>query len=101
MTKTKNKMQLNQKIINSKFNITKNFLYFLIVPAVIILVGIILLCTVGFNLGTDFTGSSTFKVYVNNENTLGEEIASYNLDNKDDYLNNVVFMLNLKIQPDG
>ncbi len=85
MNNTKNKMQLNQKIINSKFNITKNFLYFLIVPAIIILVGIILLCTVGFNLGTDFTGSSTFKVYVNNENALGEEIASYNLDNKDDY----------------
>lgn len=85
MNKTKNKMQLNQKIINSKFNITKNFLYFLIVPAIIIIVGIILLSTIGFNLGTDFAGSSTFKVYVNNENRLGEEIASYNLDNKEDY----------------
>ncbi len=85
MNKTKNKMPLNQKIINSKFNITKNFLYFLIVPAVIILVGIILLCTLGFNLGTDFTGASTFKVYVNDEDKLGEEIVSYNLDNKDDY----------------
>ena len=56
-----NKMKaLNQKIVSSKFNITKNFLYFLIVPAVLLIVGIILLSTVGFNLGTDFTGKSTF-----------------------------------------
>lgn len=81
-----NKMKaLNQKIVSSKFNITKNFLYFLIVPAVLLIVGIILLSTVGFNLGTDFTGKSTFKIYVNSDNSFGEEIAVYDLSNSDDY----------------
>ena len=53
----------------------------------ILLTAIVLICTVGFNLGTDFTGGSTFKLYVNNEALLGEneQIKVYNLDNKDDY----------------
>ena len=78
-------MNLNKKIVDSKFDITKNFLYFLIVPAIIILVGIILLCTVNFHLGTDFTGASSFKVYVNNEDTFGDTIESYDINNSDDY----------------
>ena len=74
------KLSLNKKIINSKFSFTKNFLYFLIVPAIILIVGIVLLSTVGFNLGTDFTGKSVVKIYINNEDRFGEEVESYNLD---------------------
>ena len=75
---------LNKKIISSKFNITKNFLYFLIIPAIILIVGIVLVSVVGFHYGTDFTGESVVKIYVNNENRFGEDIASYDLTNQAD-----------------
>ncbi len=88
---TKNKIPFDQKLENkliaSNWKISKNFLYYMIAPLVILLTAIVLICTVGFNLGTDFTGGSTFKLYVNNEALLGEneQIKVYNLDNKDDY----------------
>ena len=85
MNKLKN-LSIDKKIRESKFNINKNFIYFLIAPLVFIIVGIILLCTVGFNLGTDFTGASVFKIYINNEASFNDEnIKSYDLENKDDY----------------
>ncbi len=88
---TKNKIPFDQKLENkliaSNWKISKNFLYYMIAPLVILLTAIVLICIVGFNLGTDFTGGSTFKLYVNNEALLGEneQIKVYNLDNKDDY----------------
>ena len=88
---TKNKIPFDQKLENkliaSNWKISKNFLCYMIAPLVILLTAIVLICTVGFNLGTDFTGGSTFKLYVNNEALLGEneQIKVYNLDNKDDY----------------
>ena len=100
---TQKKISLDKKITSSKFSITKNFLYFLIVPAVIILVGIILLCTVGFNMGTDFTGASTFKVYINNvndKNNLDSTIASYDLSDKGDY-NQVYDKIKLVLENNG
>ncbi len=81
----KKQRNLQQKIINSKFNITKNFLYYLLVSLVLLVVGIVLLFTVGFNLGSDFTGKSTFKLYVNSDNSFGEEIKVYDLSNSKDY----------------
>lgn len=75
---------MEKKIINSKFNVTKNFLYYMIAPLVIIIVGIILISTVGFNLGADFTGSSSFKIYVNNEATF-EHAEVYDLEDIEDY----------------
>ncbi len=99
------KMKINtnsfkNKIMNSNFSATKNFLYLLIAPALILLVGIILLCTIGFNLGTDFTGASTFKVYVNNENTFGEDLVSYNLDNTSDY-NEIYNKIKIVLEENG
>lgn len=91
MTKSKNKMKkpydlkFQDKVMNSKFDLCKNFLYFLIAPLIIMLVGIILVSTVGFNIGTDFSGYSTFRVYVNSQNDFGENFASYDLDNAEDY----------------
>ena len=84
MINMKEKISLNKRITSSKFSFTKNFLYFLIVPALILIVGIILISTIGFNLGADFTGKSVVKIYVNNEDRFGEEIVSYNLDNQAD-----------------
>ena len=77
-------INLQQKFINSKMKLSKNFLYYMIAPLVILLVGIILLFTVGFNLGTDFTGGSTFKIYVNDEGNL-ENLTQYDLNKKSDY----------------
>lgn len=89
---TKNKISFDQKLesklISSNWKISKNFIYYMIAPLLILLIAIILVCTVGFNLGTDFTGGSTFKLYVNNEAMLGNEednLKVYNLENKEDY----------------
>lgn len=78
------KTSIEQKIINSKFDIVKKALYFLVAPILILLVGVILVSTVGFNQGIDFSGGQTFKVYVNNEAKL-ENVASYDLNKNDDY----------------
>ncbi len=83
----KSKMPFDQKlegkVINSKMKISKNFVYYIIAPLIALILGIILICTVGFNLGTDFTGGSTVKIYVNNESVL--EATDYNLNDKEDY----------------
>ena len=78
------KCSLEKKITNSKFNLTKNFIYFMAVSALILIVGIILTFTTGFKLGTDFTGASSFKVYVNTEASL-ENAEVYDLSNKEDF----------------
>lgn len=78
------KISLEKKIINSKFSFTKHALYYMIVPALILIVGIILNFTVGFNLGTDWTGSSSVKVFVNYEETL-VDANSYNLNDSKDF----------------
>ncbi|MBO5394367.1 MAG: hypothetical protein J6A28_00485 [Clostridia bacterium] len=73
------KLSLENKIKNSNFQITKNFLYYAIAPVVVLLVGIILLCTVGFNASTEFTGGSTFSVYVNNGGEYSQS-TTYDID---------------------
>lgn len=78
------KISMEKKIINSNFKFTKKFLYVMIVPIIILLVGVILSFTVGFNLGTDFTGSSSVKVYVNSEGTF-EDVKSYDLNDSKDF----------------
>ena len=60
------KFSLDDTIANSKFDYCKNLKWILIAPAVIILIGIILFSTIGFNLGLDFTGGSVLTVYSNN-----------------------------------
>lgn len=75
---------MEKKVVNSKLKITKNFIYYMIAPIIILLLGIILSATVGFNWGTDFTGSSSFKIYVNNEATF-ENVTAYDLTDSEDY----------------
>ncbi len=80
----KSRLSFDEKIASSKFDYCKNLKWFLIAPAVIILVGIILLCTVGFNLGMDFTGGSIMTVYSNH----GGEISDakvYDTSKEGDY----------------
>lgn len=64
---------LDETVEKSKFDFCKNLKWFLIAPLVIILVGVILLCTVGFNLGIDFTGGSNMTIYIDESGTYGEK----------------------------
>lgn len=61
------KFNLEEKIKNLKLNIFSNFKYLIIAPAIILLVGTILLCTLGFAKSIDFTGGYIAKVYIGNE----------------------------------
>lgn len=90
MTKFKktSRLSFDEKIATSRFDYCKNMKWFLIAPLAIILVGIILFFTIGFNLGMDFTGGSIMTIYANTDATLtelDENIASYDLDKADDY----------------
>lgn len=77
---------MKKSFINSKFSFTKNFLYFLIIPALVLITGIVLISTIGFNLGTDFKNGVTFKVYANYEQVIEESGAeSYDLNDEQDY----------------
>ncbi len=75
---------LKQKISNSKLDIVKKSLLFMIAPIMILLVGVILFCSTGFNYGIDFTGGQTFKVYVNDEAKIAGA-TQYDLNKKEDY----------------
>ena len=95
-TKKKTRFSIDNLIENSKFSFTRNLKYFIIAPIVIIVVGIILLCTLGFNLGFDFTGGTNMTIYLNDATSGSSEFSdqSYNLeDNYDevvDKINNVL-----------
>ncbi len=67
--KKESKFSLDNMIKNSKLDVCKNLKWFLIAPVAIILVGVILLCTLGFNLGIDFTGGSNMTICVDSEAT--------------------------------
>ncbi len=83
-TMKKQRFSIDKTIANSKFNYCKNLKWFIIAPLVLILVGVILLCTVGFNLGIDFTGGSVLKVYANSDAKI-ENATAYDLSDADDY----------------
>lgn len=86
--KKTSRLSFDEKIATSRFDYCKNMKWFLIAPLAIILVGVILLCTIGFNLGMDFTGGSIMTVYANTDSTLtqlDENIESYDLDKAEDY----------------
>lgn len=79
MTKfKKTKTSIDDRIQNSKFDFCKNLKWMLIAPIAIIIVGIVLLCTLGFNLGIDFTGGTNMKIFVNSDTTISEQV--YNVD---------------------
>ena len=67
------RVPFDDKFVNSRFDFCRNLKWFLIAPAVIILVGVILLCALGFNLGIDFTGGSTMTIYIDKDGSYGEQ----------------------------
>lgn len=80
-----NIMNLEKRMTNSKFSANKNFLYFLIAPFVLILVGAILLCTCGYNLGHDFTNGTTFRMFVNKNDAIITTTDKYDLEDEKDF----------------
>lgn len=95
------KKSLDKFIMSSKLSVTKNFLYFLIAPIIILIIGIILACTIGFNLGIDFSGGYTFKIYVNNDGMIkNESVVQYDLSNNEDY-NNVYTKIETVLNNNG
>lgn len=86
----KEKLSLDNLIENSKFDYCKNLKWIIIAPLVLIFVGIILLSTIGFNLGLDFTGGSVLTVYSNNGGEIlqGDGVTpakKYDLSKDSDY----------------
>jgi len=55
-------MKLTEKLKNSNFNYARNGRWFFIAPAVILVLGIIMLAIMGFNLGLEFTGGTIVSV---------------------------------------
>ncbi len=76
----KSRLSIDDRIENSKFSYTKNLKWFLIAPIVIIFVGLIMFCTLGFNLGIDFTGGTFMKIYIDSEGTYTEQKYDINRD---------------------
>ncbi|MFA6860733.1 MAG: protein translocase subunit SecF [Clostridia bacterium] len=64
MKLAKKNLSFQSKINNLKFDFFKNAKWFMLASATIILAGIILFFTIGFNLGIDFTGGTILSVGV-------------------------------------
>ena len=80
------KFNLDKFYTNSKFDFYKNFWKFVIAPVVLVIAAIVLVCTVGFNAGFDFTGGTQISIFSNNDETfVGENIKSYNLEKGEEY----------------
>ena len=90
------RVPFEDKFTNSKFDFCKNLKWFLIAPAIIILVGVIILCSLGFNLGIDFTGGSTMTIYIDKDGsyTTLAEGDRYNINDLSKIENAVQAVLN-------
>ncbi|MGI5842269.1 MAG: hypothetical protein ACOX6H_03150 [Christensenellales bacterium] len=64
---TKNKFNLEEKINNSNINVISRFKYLIIAPAVLLVIALTLLFTVGFNKSIEFTGGVNLRVYIGTE----------------------------------
>ena len=59
--------RIQNAVENTKFDFCRNLKWFLVAPLIIILIGIVLLCTLGFNLGLDFTGGTNMTIFIDSE----------------------------------
>lgn len=80
----KNRLSFDEVIASSKFDYCKNMKWFLIAPIAILLIAIVLLCTIGFRTGIDFTGGSIMTIYTNSDNAI-EGAEGYDANNSGDY----------------
>ena len=73
-------MMLENKIKNSKTKFTKNILYYIIAPALILILGLVFALTIGFNGGVELNGGSSFVIYVNNGEEYSAPAENYDID---------------------
>lgn len=71
-------------LMKKDFNLVSNLKYYIIAPIAILLVGIIVLCFCGFNLGLDFTGGTVMSV------TFREEVTSTQYKEKETVITTVL-----------
>ena len=97
--KKTSKFSLDGMIENSKFDFCKNLKWFLIAPIVICLVGVVILCTLGFNLGIDFTGGSNMTIYLDTDGTytVDNSVVSTDQGVLEEKINNVLRKYGLDI----
>lgn len=97
---SKTRISFDEKVENSKYDFCKNMKWFLIAPVLILVIGIVLLCTLGFNLGLDFAGGSNMTIFTNSEGTYAE-YTSYDIDKDlsviEEKVNNVLNEYGLKV----
>lgn len=91
--KKRSRLSLDDKILASKFDFCKNLKWFLIAPMVIVLVGVVILCTLGFNLGIDFTGGTNMTIFVDQDN----KTVSVKVDNIESQINEVLKEYDLEV----
>ena len=75
-------MKLQDRIKNSNFNYVRNGRWFFIAPAVILVLGIIMLAVLHFNFGLEFTGGTIISVSADGEHTqaeIEEKMNSYDV----------------------
>lgn len=65
-------MKLMERIQKSNFNYVRNGRWFFIAPAIILVIGIIMLAFLGFNLGLEFTGGTIVTVNADGEHSKTE-----------------------------
>ena len=65
-------MKLIDKVKNANFNFVRHGRWFFIAPAVILVIGLIMLVTMGFNLGLEFTGGTIVSVNADGTHTQAE-----------------------------
>lgn len=80
-----NRLSFDEKLESTKVNFNRRTLLYLIAPVIIILVGIVLVCSINFNLGIDFTGGSTLTVYTNSAKDEGFSEKGYDLSINKEY----------------
>ncbi len=71
---------ISERVENSKHSFVNGGKVYTIIAASIILVGIIMLCVLGFNLGIDFTGGTILQIQVGS--TISSDSAYNNYKNK-------------------
>lgn len=80
----KSRLSFDEAVATSNFDFIKNAKWFLIAPAIILIVAIVLLCTIGFKSGIEFTGGSVMTVYTNNEGII-EGAEKFDAENNSQY----------------
>lgn len=77
MKKTRD-CKLIKHITNPKTNLNARFKYYIIAPAVLLVLAFVLMFTIGFNRSVEFTGGTEVRVFLKEETTYTETVNKIN-----------------------